>query len=81
MREKTHLPVIVDPSHATGIVQYVEPLSIAAVAAGRRSDYRSSQQSEKSLCDGPQSLTPAQFDGTMKKIKKMHEFMAAEMTD
>lgn len=82
LREKTHLPVIVDPSHATGIVQYVEPLSIAAVAAGADGlIIEVHNNPKKALCDGPQSLTPAQFDGTMKKVKKMHEFMAAEMTD
>ena len=82
LREKTHLPVIVDPSHATGIVQYVEPLSVAAVAAGAGGlIIEVHNNPKKALCDGPQSLTPAQFDATMKKISKMHKFMVEEMAD
>ncbi len=80
LKEKTHLPVIVDPSHATGIVQYVEPLSIAAVAAGADGlIIEVHNNPQKALCDGPQSLTPAQFDITMKKIKKMREFVETEI--
>jgi len=82
LKEKTHLPVIVDPSHATGIVQYVEPLSIAAVAAGADGlIIEVHNNPQKALCDGPQSLTPAQFDNTMKKILKMRNFMETEMVD
>ncbi len=82
LKEKTHLPVIVDPSHATGVVQYVERLSIAAVAAGADGlIIEVHNNPKKALCDGPQSLTPAQFDNTMKKIKKMHKFMSEEMAD
>lgn len=82
LKEKTHLPVIVDPSHATGVVQYVEPLSVAAVAAGADGlIIEVHNNPKKALCDGPQSLTPAQFDTTMKKISKMHRFMSEEMAD
>ncbi len=82
LKEKTHLPVIVDPSHATGIVQYVEPLSVAAVAAGADGlIIEVHNNPKKALCDGPQSLTPAQFDKTMTKIKKIHHFMETEMGD
>ena len=80
LKEKTHLPVIVDPSHATGVVQYVEPLSIAAIAAGADGlIIEVHNNPQKALCDGPQSLTPAQFDNTMKKILKMRNFMETEM--
>jgi 3-deoxy-7-phosphoheptulonate synthase len=80
LKEKTHLPVIVDPSHATGVVQYVEPLSVAAVAAGADGlIIEVHNNPAKALCDGPQSLTPAQFDNTMKKIKKIRRFMETEM--
>lgn len=80
LKEKTHLPVIVDPSHATGVVQYVEPLSIAAVAAGADGlIIEVHNNPAKALCDGPQSLTPEQFDNTMKKIKKIRRFMETEM--
>ncbi len=80
LKEKTHLPVIVDPSHATGVVQYVEPLSIAAVAAGADGlIIEVHNNPAKALCDGPQSLTPEQFDNTMRKIKKIRRFMETEM--
>ncbi len=80
LKEKTHLPVIVDPSHATGVVQYVEPLSVAAVAAGADGlIVEVHNNPAKALCDGPQSLTPEQFDNTMKKIKKIRRFMETEM--
>lgn len=80
LKEKTHLPVIVDPSHATGVVQYVEPLSVAAVAAGADGlIIEVHNNPAKALCDGPQSLTPEQFDNTMKKIKKIRRFMETEM--
>ncbi len=81
LKEKTHLPVIVDPSHATGVVQYVERLSVAAVAAGADGlIIEVHNNPKKALCDGPQSLTPAQFDTTMEKIKKMHKFMSEEIS-
>lgn len=80
LKEKTHLPVIVDPSHATGIVQYVEPLSLAAIAAGADGlIIEVHNNPQKALCDGPQSLTPEQFDNTMKKIKKLRRFMETEI--
>ena len=65
-----------------GIVQYGEPLSVAAVAAGADGlIIEVHNNPKKALCDGPQSLTPAQFDATMKKISKMHKFMVEEMAD
>lgn len=80
LREKTHLPVIVDPSHATGVRDYVDPLSVAAVAVGADGlIIEVHNDPQKALCDGPQSLTPAQFDVTMKKIAKMRSFVAEEL--
>ncbi len=82
LKEKTHLPVIVDPSHATGVRRYVETLSIAAVAAGADGlIIEVHNNPEKALCDGPQSLTPEQFDNTMKKISKMRSFVADELNN
>ncbi|MGP1441744.1 MAG: 3-deoxy-7-phosphoheptulonate synthase [Anaerovoracaceae bacterium] len=81
LKEKTHLPVIVDPSHATGVAAYVEPLSIAAVAAGCDGlIIEVHNDPAKALCDGPQSLTPEQFDNTMKKIIKIRAFMETELS-
>ena len=82
LREKTHLPVIVDPSHATGVRHYVEPLSVGAVAVGADGlIIEVHNNPQKALCDGPQSLTPAQFDNTMKKISKMRSFFTTELND
>ena len=80
LKEKTHLPVIVDPSHATGVRQYVEPLAIAAAAIGADGlIIEVHNDPQKALCDGAQSLTPEQFDNTMKKIKKMRNFVTTEL--
>lgn len=75
LKKLSHLPVIVDPSHATGIPWLVEPLSKAAVAAGADGLMIEVHNNPKvALCDGAQSLTPEQFDNIMKKISRLAEF-------
>lgn len=75
IKKKSHLPVIVDPSHATGIREMVEPMSLAAVAAGADGlMIEVHNDPAKALCDGPQSLTPESFADLMGKIMKMREF-------
>lgn len=75
LKKKTHLPIIVDPSHASGIRHMVDPLSMAAIAAGADGlMIEVHNNPEKALCDGAQSLTPAMFDDLMKKINKTVEF-------
>ena len=75
LKSKTHLPIIVDPSHAAGIRSLVEPLSMAAIAAGADGlMIEVHNNPEKALCDGAQSLTPQMFDDLMKKIDKTVEF-------
>lgn len=65
----THLPVIVDPSHAAGIPWMVPPLSKAAVGAGADGlMIEVHNDPAKALCDGAQSLTPEQFDQLMVDI-------------
>ena len=82
LHEKTHLPIIADPSHAAGISRMVDPLSLACAAAGADGlMIEVHNDPAHALCDGPQSLTPAQFDKTMKKITKMHNFMKTEMAN
>ncbi len=72
LREKTHLPIIIDPSHATGIAKLVEPMSLAAVGAGADGLIIEVHNDPiHALCDGAQSLTPEQFRGVMDKVKKM----------
>ena len=73
----THLPVIVDPSHATGHSDLVEPMAMAATAGGADGIMIEVHNNPPlALCDGPQSLTPAQFDEAMKKIMKIREVLA-----
>ena len=59
LKKLTHLPVIIDPSHATGIPWMVEPLTLAAIAAGADGVMIEVHNNpEKALCDGAQSLRP-----------------------
>lgn len=75
IKKKSHLPVIVDPSHATGIRDMVEPMSMAAIAAGADGlMIEVHNNPAKALCDGPQSLTPTAFTDLMEKIIKTREF-------
>lgn len=71
----THLPVIADPSHASGKSSLIKPLAKSAVAAGADGlMIEVHPQPSKALCDGAQSLTPAAFDDVMKDVKKLCEF-------
>lgn len=70
LKERTHLPVIVDPSHATGVRSYVLPLAKSAVAAGADGlMIEVHNDPANALSDGPQSLTFDQFDGLCREIK------------
>ena len=75
LKQLSHLPVVVDPSHAAGITSLVEPLSKAAIAAGADGlIIEVHNDPQHALSDGAQSLTPDQFDGVMRSIKRMVEF-------
>ena len=68
----THLPIVIDPSHATGVSRLVEPMSLAAVGAGADAlMIEVHNDPMHALCDGAQSLNPEQFDLVMKKVKTM----------
>ncbi len=70
----THLPVVVDPSHATGKAKMVPPMAMAAAASGADGIMVEVHNDPAcALCDGPQSLTPAQFDALNKKIRSIRE--------
>ncbi len=72
----SHLPVIVDPSHAAGITWMVEPLALAAVAAGADGlMIEVHNNPKKALSDGAQSLTPDQFDETAAKALALAKSM------
>ena len=74
LKELTHLPVIVDPSHATGSARLVKPMALAATACGAHGLMIEVHNNPKAaLCDGAQSLTPAQFDEVMKSVKHIRE--------
>lgn len=70
LREKTHLPIIVDPSHATGVRAYVKPLAKAAIAAGADGlMIEVHNDPANALSDGPQSLNFDQFDALAEEIR------------
>lgn len=76
LKSKTHLPVIVDPSHATGVRAYVSPLAKAAIAVGADGlMIEVHNDPSKALSDGPQSLTFPQFDALCDEIKPFCQLM------
>jgi len=69
VKERSHLPVVVDPSHATGVRSLVTPMALAAAAAGADGLLvEVHSDPEHALCDGPQALTPEMFDALMKQL-------------
>src|SRR5665647_954151 len=75
LKTMTHLPVIVDPSHATGLYKLVAPMSLAAVAAGADGLLiEVHNDPEHALCDGPQSLKPEAFAELVKAIEAIRPF-------
>ena len=74
LQELSHLPVIVDPSHATGKAKLVAPMAYAAAAAGADGLMIEVHNNPAcALCDGAQSLTPAQFEVLNKKVQTIRE--------
>lgn len=72
----THLPVVVDPSHATGKAELVPPMAMAAAAAGADGIMVEVHNNPAAaLCDGAQSLTPAQFDELNRRIQRLREVL------
>ena len=69
IKKLSHLPIIIDPSHATGIREMVAPMARAAVAAGADGlTMEVHTEPEKALSDGPQSLYPHQFESLMRDL-------------
>ena len=74
LHDLTHLPVIVDPSHATGKAKLVPPMAAAATAAGADGIMVEVHNNPAcALCDGAQSLTPVQFDALNQQVRKIRE--------
>ena len=72
----THLPVVVDPSHATGKANLVAPMAYAATAAGADGIMVEVHNNPAcALCDGAQSLTPPQFDELNRKVQQIREVL------
>ena len=75
LKTKTHLPVVVDPSHATGVAQLVKPMALAATAAGADGlMIEVHNDPANALCDGAQSLTPAAFADLMTSVNAIRPF-------
>ena len=80
IKKLSHLPVIVDPSHGTGIWWMVEPMSMAAVAAGADGLLiEVHNDPENALCDGIQSIKTDKFASLMKKLKVIAEACGREI--
>ena len=72
----THLPVVVDPSHATGVSRLVRPMACAATAAGADGLIIEVHNDPVcALCDGAQSLTPEQFDEVAQRVREIRGIM------
>lgn len=77
----SHLPVIADPSHGTGVARYVTPMSLAAVAAGADGlIIEVHPEPEVALSDGKQSLNPDDFAALMRRVKAIDEAMHTPVT-
>ena len=79
LRELTHLPIIVDPSHATGIARLVPPMAMAATASGCDGlIIEVHNDPMHALCDGAQSLRPDEFDKLMGRVKRIRDIITEE---
>ncbi len=80
LKRLTHLPVVVDPSHAVGLAHIVPDMCYAAVAAGADGLLiEIHPDPNRALCDGPQSLNFEAFSSAMQKIKKLAQVMGKRM--
>ena len=76
LKEKTHLPIIADPSHAAGMARMVRPLALAAVAAGADGlMIEVHNDPAHAMCDGPQALRPEEFAKVVKEANAIREIM------
>lgn len=76
VKETSHLPIIVDPSHGTGRLSIIEPMSLAAMAAGADGVMIEVHHKPcEALCDKDQAMPPEMFEGLMKKLKILGSYM------
>lgn len=75
LKSMTHLPIIVDPSHATGLSKLVKPMALGAAAVGADGLLIEVHNDPiHALCDGQQSLTPEAFDDVAESVRKILPF-------
>ncbi len=80
IKEKTHLPIVIDPSHATGNWRYVESMSLAAIAAGADGlIIEVHENPEAAWSDGAQSLKPERFAGVIEKGRAIAHVVGRDM--
>ena len=78
LKELSHLPVVVDPSHGTGKANLVTPMALAATAAGADGVMiEVHNDPSRALSDGAQSLTPAQFADLSRQVQTIREALSA----
>ena len=78
IKELSHLPVVVDPSHACGVAKYVKPLAMAATAVGADGlMIEVHDNPAQALCDGSQSLTPEQFGTLAEQVRRIREVVVS----
>jgi 3-deoxy-7-phosphoheptulonate synthase len=76
IKELTHLPIVIDPTHSTGRISLIRPMSMAAVAAGADGlIIEVHHKPSEALCDADQALTPEMFEDIMRRIRPMQSFM------
>ena len=77
LHELTHLPVVIDPSHATGVARYVKPMAVAAAAAGCDGlIIEVHNDPPHDLCDGAQSLRPEQYEDVARTVNRVRAALA-----
>ena len=80
LKEMSHLPVIVDPSHAAGRRDWVEPMSLAAAAAGADGIIvEVHNEPEEAICDGPQALPTARFAEYAERVQRAAELAGKQL--
>jgi len=81
IKELTHLPIIIDPTHSTGRLGLIGSMSMAAVAAGTDGLIIEVHSNPKeALCDADQALTPDMFSGLMHRLRSLKSFLEHELT-
>lgn len=82
VKQKVKLPVLVDPSHSTGVASLVTPMALAAAAAGADGLLVEVHPTpETALCDGPQALRPTEFDTLMKGVSAVLQATGRKMAE